>query len=49
MLKIAGAESVDEGTKHLAVELVITLAEARERASGMIRKLPQFIKGLRLF
>ncbi|KAI3747197.1 hypothetical protein L6452_09648 [Arctium lappa] len=46
MLQIPEAETLEEGTKHLAVEFVITLAEARERAPGMIRKLPQFIKRL---
>ncbi|XP_078437509.1 ARM repeat superfamily protein [Wolffia australiana] len=43
MLQIAEAESLEEGTRHLAVEFVITLAEARERAPGMIRRLPQFV------
>lgn len=43
MLQIAEADSLEEGTRHLAVEFVITLAEARERAPGMMRKLPQFI------
>ena len=46
MLQIAEAELLEEGTRHLAVEFVITLAEARERAPGMIRKLPQFIQRL---
>lgn len=46
MLQIAEAESLDEGTRHLAIEFVITLAEARERAPGMMRKLPQFISRL---
>nr|XP_043633893.1 importin-5-like [Erigeron canadensis] len=46
MLQIAEAESFEEGTKHLALEFVVTLAEARERAPGMIRKLPQFVKRL---
>ncbi|OMP07451.1 phosphoinositide 3-kinase regulatory subunit 4 [Corchorus olitorius] len=46
MLQIAEAESLEEGTRHLAVEFVITLAEARERAPGMMRKLPQFIRRL---
>ncbi|XVF56868.1 hypothetical protein PTKIN_Ptkin06aG0154900 [Pterospermum kingtungense] len=46
MLQIAEAESLEEGTRHLAVEFIITLAEARERAPGMMRKLPQFIKRL---
>ena len=44
MLQIAEAGSLEEGTRHLAVEFVITLAEARERAPGMMRKLPQFIQ-----
>ncbi|KAI4340588.1 hypothetical protein MLD38_025407 [Melastoma candidum] len=46
MLQIAEAESLEEGTKHLAIEFVITLAESRERAPGMMRKLPQFISRL---
>ena len=46
MLQIAEAESLEEGTRHLAIEFVITLAEARERAPGMMRKLPQFIHRL---
>uniref|UniRef100_A0A7N0ZTG6 Importin N-terminal domain-containing protein n=1 Tax=Kalanchoe fedtschenkoi TaxID=63787 RepID=A0A7N0ZTG6_KALFE len=46
MLHIAEATSLEEGTRHLAVEFVITLAEARERAPGMMRKLPQFIQRL---
>ncbi|KAJ6694603.1 hypothetical protein OIU74_013848 [Salix koriyanagi] len=37
MLQIAEAESLEEGTRHLAIEFVITLAEARERAPGMMR------------
>ncbi|KAL5976762.1 Importin-5 [Asimina triloba] len=43
MLQIAEADGLEEGTRHLAIEFVITLAEARERAPGMMRKLPQFI------
>ncbi|KAL5708569.1 Importin-5 [Ranunculus cassubicifolius] len=46
MLQIAEAEALEEGTRHLAIEFVITLAEARERAPGMMRKLPQFISRL---
>ncbi|XP_059628773.1 uncharacterized protein LOC132271419 [Cornus florida] len=46
MLQIAEAETLEEGTRHLAVEFVITLAEARDRAPGMMRKLPQFISRL---
>ncbi|KAJ7541709.1 hypothetical protein O6H91_10G072300 [Diphasiastrum complanatum] len=43
MLQIAEAGELEEGTRHLAVEFLLTLAEARERAPGMMRKLPQFI------
>eukprot|EP00850_Spirogloea_muscicola_P020012 SM000205S06219 [mRNA] locus=s205:248959:255137:+ [translate_table: standard] len=43
MLQIAEAQELDEGTRHLAVEFLITLAEAREQAPGMMRKLPQFV------
>ncbi|EFJ15568.1 hypothetical protein SELMODRAFT_155690 [Selaginella moellendorffii] len=46
MMQIAEAESLEEGTRHLAVEFLITLAEARERAPGMMRKLPQMISRL---
>ncbi|XP_022718871.1 importin-5-like [Durio zibethinus] len=46
MLQIAEADSLEEGTRHLAVEFVITLTESRERAPGMMRKLPQFIRSL---
>ncbi|KAJ9131896.1 hypothetical protein P3X46_034799 [Hevea brasiliensis] len=46
MLQIAEAESLEEGTRHLAIEFVITLAEARERAPGLMRKFPQFVHKL---
>lgn len=47
MLQIAEAEDrLEEGTRHLAIEFVITLAEAREKAPGMMRKLPQFVQRL---
>lgn len=46
MLQIAEADTLEEGTRHLAIEFVITLAEARERAPGMMRKLPQFVSRL---
>lgn len=46
MLNIAQAGGLEDGTKHLAIEFVITLAEARERAPGMMRKLPQFVRRL---
>ncbi|KAK4736398.1 hypothetical protein R3W88_000095 [Solanum pinnatisectum] len=37
---------LEEGTRHLKIEFVITLAEPREKVLGMIRKLPQFINRL---
>lgn len=43
ILQIAEAEGIEEGTQHLAVEFMITLTEARERAPGMMRKLPNFM------
>ncbi|KAG6517212.1 hypothetical protein ZIOFF_020592 [Zingiber officinale] len=46
MMQIAEADGLEEGTRHLAIEFVITLAEARERAPGMMRKLPQFLSRL---
>ncbi|KAL9255453.1 Importin-5-like protein [Drosera capensis] len=46
ILQIAEAEHLEEGTRHLAIEFVITLAEARERAPGMMRKMPQFVHRL---
>lgn len=46
MLQVAEAEGLEEGTRHLAIEFVVSLAEARERAPGMIRKLPEFIRRL---
>ncbi|XP_073272643.1 uncharacterized protein [Primulina huaijiensis] len=46
MLQVAEANSLEEGTRHLAIEFVITLAEARDRAPGLMRKMPQFINRL---
>ncbi|GJZ73311.1 importin-5-like protein, partial [Tanacetum coccineum] len=42
MLQVAEAESLEEGTRHLEIEFLIKLSESRERAPGMMRKLPQF-------
>lgn len=42
MLGIAEARELEEATRHLAVEFLVTLAEAREQAPGMMRKLPHF-------
>ena len=46
MLQIVEEESLAEGTRPYAIELVITLAEAREQAPRMIRKLLLFISWL---
>lgn len=41
MMTIAEADSLEESTRKLAAEFVVTLCEAREQAPGMMRKLPQ--------
>jgi hypothetical protein len=46
MLKIAEAESLDDATRRLAAEFLVTLCEAREKAPGMMRKLPQLVQQL---
>lgn len=43
LLQIAEAESLEESTRQLATEFLVTLCEAREKAPGMMRKLPQII------
>ncbi|XP_066369542.1 uncharacterized protein [Miscanthus floridulus] len=43
MLQIAEAPGLEDGTRHLAVEFVVTLAEARARAPGMMRRLPRYV------
>ncbi|XP_015167125.1 importin subunit beta-3-like [Solanum tuberosum] len=42
MFEIAEDKSVKEKTKHLAVEFVLTLVEAKKKAPGMMKKLPFF-------
>ncbi len=39
---MAGAPGLDEATRQLAAEFLVTLCEAREKAPGMMRKLPDF-------
>jgi len=46
MIKIAEAQSLDDGTRRLAAEFLVTLCEAREKAPGMMRKLPQLVQQL---
>ncbi|XP_019253057.1 PREDICTED: importin-5-like isoform X2 [Nicotiana attenuata] len=43
MFEIAEDERLKEGTGHLAVEFLITLVETRNRAPGMMKRLPLFI------
>lgn len=40
-LQIAESEALDAGVRTLAAEFLVTLCEAREKAPGMMRKLPQ--------
>jgi hypothetical protein len=44
MLQIAETDSLDNGTRQLAAEFCVTLCEAREKAPGMMRKLPNFVQ-----
>jgi hypothetical protein len=37
------APQLEDSTRHLAVEFLVTLAEARDKAPGMMRKLPHLI------
>jgi hypothetical protein len=46
MLQIAESEALDEGTRRLATEFLVTLCEAREKAPGMMRKLPNLVHRL---
>jgi hypothetical protein len=47
MLQIVESESLTDETRTMAVEFLITLVEARDKAPGMMRKLPDF--GTRFF
>lgn len=39
--QIAESDQLEEGVRCLAAEFLVTLCEAREKAPGMMRKLPQ--------
>ena len=41
--QIANADKLEASTRQLAAEFLITLCEAREKAPGMMRKLPNFL------
>jgi importin-5 len=43
MVAICETATLEEGTRQLAAEFLTTLCEAREKAPGMMRKLPDFI------
>ena len=42
-LQIANHAQLEASTRQLAAEFLITLCEAREKAPGMMRKLPDFL------
>jgi hypothetical protein len=41
--QVVEAPALEDATRQLAAEMLVTLCEAREKAPGMMRKLPQFI------
>ncbi|XP_019267737.1 PREDICTED: importin-5-like isoform X2 [Nicotiana attenuata] len=43
MFEIAESESLDQRARHFAVLFFITLIEAKEKAAGMLKRLPLFI------
>ncbi|XP_009614417.1 uncharacterized protein [Nicotiana tomentosiformis] len=43
ILEIAEEEKLEQGTRYLAIEFLITLVETRKRAPGMMKRLPLFI------
>ena len=40
-MQISEASELEDSTRQLATEFLVTLCEAREKAPGMMRKLPQ--------
>ncbi|WIA40679.1 hypothetical protein OEZ86_004377 [Tetradesmus obliquus] len=46
MMQIATASQLEPPTRSLAAECLVTLAEARDKAPGMVRRLPHFVGGL---
>ena len=45
-LQISEATELEDSTRQLATEFLVTLCEAREKAPGMMRKLPQHLARL---
>lgn len=46
MLTVANAAELEDATRSLAAEFLVTLCEARDKAPGMMRKLPTFAEKL---
>jgi hypothetical protein len=46
VLQVARADQLEDSTRQLAAEFLVTLCEAREKAPGMMRKLPNFVPSL---
>ena len=46
MMSVAEHNDLEDGTRQLATEFLVTLTEARDRAPGMMRKLPNFVPRL---
>mmetsp|Transcript_8735 Transcript_8735/g.11822 ORF Transcript_8735/g.11822 Transcript_8735/m.11822 type:complete len:1130 (+) Transcript_8735:104-3493(+) len=46
MILIAEADQLEDSTRNYAVEFLLTLAEARAKAPGMLRKCPHFVQRL---
>jgi hypothetical protein len=44
--QIVEAEQLEDSTRQLAAEFLVTLCEAREKAPGMMRKMPQLVAHL---
>jgi hypothetical protein len=45
-VQIATASQLEPPTRSLAAECLVTLCEARDKAPGMVRRLPNFVGGL---
>ncbi len=45
-MQISEATELEDSTRQLATEFLVTLCEAREKAPGMMRKLPQHLARL---
>lgn len=45
-VQVAQSPQFPEGIRQLAAEFLVCLCEAREKAPGMMRKLPQYISQL---